>query len=179
MKKITLEILKNTAEILGIKIVYAKLPPGLLGKANAETKIISLNVSLRDNPVQEKCVLAHEIGHVLYPPRPGHIRYYSRNFLDLNFYERSNIKAIVDQDERKALDWATRVLMPDGEFNRIAEEGNYSLKEIADFFDVEPWLVEHKVGYYRRKQRDAGKKIRWRDIIRRDQTLWAPEKRGF
>ena len=42
--KISLDLLKSQAKIYGIKIFHKKLPGGLLGEANAETKTITLNV---------------------------------------------------------------------------------------------------------------------------------------
>ena len=162
---ISLDTLKSLAVIYGISIVYEKLPKGLLGKANAETKTITLDVLLKDNPRQHKCVLAEEIGHIIIPPRPGHIRYHS---LDSWRCENFGLtKTIVAQDERKALDWATGVLIPNVEFDRIMAKGSYTLWEIEEVFEVERWLVEHKIGYYRRKQRDMGRRVKWRDLIRR------------
>jgi hypothetical protein len=34
-------------------------------------------------------------------------------------------------------------------------------------FDVEPWLIEHRIGYLRRKARENGQKVKWRGLIRR------------
>ncbi|HBX22620.1 MAG TPA: ImmA/IrrE family metallo-endopeptidase [Desulfotomaculum sp.] len=153
------------AKALKIRIIYKKLNPGLLGRADATKMVVTLDPSLRDKPRELKCVLAEEIGHILYPPRPGHIRYHS-----MGFWETDNCgqtKITVAQDERKALDWATSVLMPDVEFNRIMEEGNHYLWEIADEFGVEQWFLEHKIGYYRLKAREMGRKVKWRDLIRR------------
>jgi len=170
MRKITLEMLKNMAETLSIKLVYESLHPNLYGKANAETKTITLNASLMDNPIQERCVLAHEIGHILYPSRPGHERYHSKGFEDLEANERGNTKATVAQDERMAQDWAITVLMTNVEFNRIMEneEEKMSIPEIAEFFEVLPSFVEDRIAYYRRKEEAAGRRVpKWRDLIRR------------
>ncbi len=163
---ISLDLLKSMAKIFGIVILYEELPSGQSGKANAETKTVTLDVSLKDNPRQHKCVMAEEIGHILFPPRPGHIRYHSRGFYD---HENcSMVKHIVAQDERKALDWATGVLMPNVEFNRTMANGGYLISEIEEMFEVEDWVVQHKIGYYRRKENEAGRKVKWRDIIRRE-----------
>lgn len=162
---ISLDLLKNKTMDYGINIFYKKLPSGLLGVADAEAMSIELDHSLLKNTRQHKCVLAEEIGHILHPPRPGHVRYHSMGFWQTE--GTSCIKAIVAQDERKALDWATGVLLPDVEFNRIMENGGYSLNEIAEMFEVERWMVDHKIGYYRRKERDRGRRVRWRELIRR------------
>lgn len=171
MRIITIEMLKNMAALLGIKVMYENLHPNLQGKASTETKTVTLNASLRDNPIQEKCVLAHEIGHILFPPRPGHVRYHSRVFYDLEFDERSSTKETVAQDETKAQDWAICVLMPDVEFNRIMEnkEEKMSIPEIAEFFEVETSFANDRIAYYRRKEESAGRKVpKWRDLIRRE-----------
>lgn len=153
------------ARALDIKVVFINLRPGLLGKANAARKLIILALSLKDNPRELKCVLAEEIGHILFPPRPGHIRYHSKGFHDRE--DCSMVKHTVAQDERKALDWATSVLLGNVDFARIKSVGAKDVNELADYFDVEPWFMEHRIGYLRRKAEDSGQKVRWRDIIRR------------
>lgn len=155
------------AQGLGIKISVKDLQskkPGLLGKANAKTKEIELDISLLDDTRKHKCVLAEEIGHILYPPRQGHTAYHSRNFF--NYDNRGNIEAIVAQDERKALDWATNVLISDVEFYRVIKN-NVTLFQLTEYFDVDEWFMRHKIAYVRRKARNEGTKLKWRDIIRR------------
>lgn len=138
-----------------------------MGRANAKTRIIELDESLINRPKLLKCILAEEIGHILFSPRAGHIAYHSREYVNYNSYDRSNINAIVAQDERLALDWATSVLVPDFEFWRIIDEGINTLWALAEYFDVEEWFIHIKIGYIRRKARLNGHKLKWRDIIRR------------
>jgi len=152
-------------QALDIRVIFKKLPLGLLGKAEASKKVVMLDQSLKDKPRELKCVMAEEIGHILYPPRPGHIRYHSTGF-----WENDNCgqtKILVAQDERMALDWATSVLMPDVEFSRIMDNGNYTLCEIEEEFEVTQWFVAHKIGYYRRQQWELGRRVKWRNLIRR------------
>lgn len=166
---ITTDRLFMWASIFGIKVVFKNLKglhPGPLGLADAEKKIIELDQSLKDSPRQLKTILAEEIGHMFYPPRPGHIRYHSRGFWQREDCE--SIRQTVAQDERKALDWATGVLMPDVDFRRIMEAGNMTLAEIAECYEVDPLFAKHKVNYYRRKERISGRNIKWRNVIRRD-----------
>ena len=168
MGKVSTDLLFHWARGMGINIVFSTLRLGNLGVADAAKNIIVLDVSLRSNPRLLRCVLAHELGHILFPPRPGHIRYHSTNFIDANDGINS-IKVIVGQDERMAQDWSTGILMPDAEFNRVIETGNYSINEIAEMFEVEPRFVLQKIGYYRRKEESAGRMVpKWRDLIRRD-----------
>ncbi len=162
---VSIDTLFVWAKALNIRIIFKKLKPGLLGRADATKKVVMLDPSLRDKPRELKCVLAEEIGHIIFPPRPGHIRYHSTGFWETD--NNGQTKITVAQDERTALDWATGVLMPDVEFNRIMENGNCTLWEIAEEFDVEQWFIEHKIGYYRRKQRDTGRMVKWGDLIRR------------
>lgn len=165
---ISIDKLSAMAKNLGIRVIFKNLKkhrPGLLGMADAESKTITIDESLLKNQRELRCVLSEEIGHIVYPPRSGHVAYHSKGF-----YQAENcsvIKHTVAQDERKALDWATGVLLGHVEFDRIKAVGARSISELADYFDVEPWFIEHRIGYLRRKVRDAGQKVRWRDLIRR------------
>ncbi|HBX24005.1 MAG TPA: hypothetical protein DEF34_10300 [Desulfotomaculum sp.] len=165
--KIDIDRLFFWTDLFGIKVVFRNLRPGLLGSADAWRKIITLDESLRDRPRLMKCVLAEEIGHILYPPRPGHIRYHSTGFWETEYLERSHLKVIVAQDERKALTWATGVLIPDVEFWRAIGEKHNTIYKLADYFEVEDWFVWIKIGYIRRKASNQGQRLKWRDIIRR------------
>jgi len=99
-----------------------------------------------------------------------------------DYYQRSYLKSIVAQDERKALRWATNVLMPDLEFLHAVRKGNSTVYSLADYFDVEEWFVLAKIGFIRVQARESGGKIKWRDIIKREQpapTFATPCKKGF
>jgi Zn-dependent peptidase ImmA (M78 family) len=166
MRTISIDLLYFWADEQDIRVVFSPLRAyntGLLGMADVKRRIIKLDVSLRTMRRLLKCVLAHEIGHFIFPPRPGHIRYHSCSYINIDHDERSNIKAVVHQDERLALKWATSVLMPNVEFNRIIESGNYSVREIADHFDVDPLFVRFKINYYMLRK----PKTRWRDLIKK------------
>ncbi|MCL5781509.1 MAG: hypothetical protein M1119_11600 [Firmicutes bacterium] len=137
----------------------------LLGRANAETRIIELDESLINRPKLLKCILAEEIGHILFPPRVGHIIYHSKEYWKYNSSDRNNIKALVAQDERLALDWATSILVPDVEFWRIIGEGVNTVWELADFFDVEDWFMCIKINYINRKTGFTKNKLNFKNII--------------
>lgn len=167
---ITIDKLSTMAWEFGIKVVYQDLRsrhPDLLGMADAEQRVIILDKSLSGSQRKLKCILAEEIGHVLYPPRPGHIAYHSTEFIQSDFNGRSNLKIIVAQDERKALTWATGVLIPDVEFWRAVDNGINTIYELSDYFDVEEWFMRLKIGYIRMKAREEGNRLKWRDLIRR------------
>jgi hypothetical protein len=163
----SVEELFDWARKFKITVVYENLCKGHLGKADADKRIVTLDFSLLDKPRELKCVLAEEIGHILFPARPGHVRYHSEEFIYLDHDEQCNIKAIVAQDERKALQWATSVLIPDVEFWRVKESGVDTIYGFAEWFDVEEWFVRLKIGYLRMKAREDGQRLKWRDIIRR------------
>jgi len=135
--------------------------------AYADERMVYLDKSLLKSQRKHKCILAEEIGHILHPPRPGHVAYHSTEYIQSNSYGRSNLKIIVAQDERKALTWATGVLIPDVEIWRAIGEKRNTVYELADYFDVEEWFVRIKIGYIRRKARDNRQRLKWRDIIRR------------
>lgn len=167
---ITVDRLFIMADALCIKIIFKDLRekhPDLYGMADPETKTITLDWSLKNRPRALKCVLAEEIGHILFLPRSGHIAYHSKGYISQHHHDRSIISRTVAQDERLALDWATRVLMPDVEFWRAKKNGSETIRELAEWFDVEEWFVLIKIGYLRRKARDNGQKLKWKDIIRR------------
>jgi len=161
------DLLFHWVRAMGVKVIFSRLQPRLLGIADAGSMTITLAQSIKDRPRQLRCILAEEVGHILFPPRPGHVRYHSTRFVELESTEQSNIKATVAQDERKALQWATSVLMPDVEFSRAQENGADTIGKLADWFDVEPWFVMVKISYLRRKDRENGQRIKWRDIIKR------------
>lgn len=144
--------------------------------ADATKKAITIDWLLRNNYRQLKCVLAEEIGHILFPPRPAHIRYHSKDFIHEDCIEMGNTTVIVDQDERKARKWAAKVLMPDDEFWQALREGTNTIYRLAEWFDVEEWFVLMKIGYVRVQARESGIKLKWRDIINREQSKRTPDK---
>jgi len=167
----TIDELFLLTEQLSIIVVWRNLQlinPSFLGMADASKNTITLDLSLDDCPRKCKCVLAEEIGHILYPPRPGHIRYHSRGYWQVDHHDRSLMDVIVAQDERKALNWATGVLMPDDKMPMARMEGARTLPLLAEYFDVELWIVRLKIGYMRRRGRDKGIKYKWTDFIDRE-----------
>lgn len=165
---ISMNTLYDIAMELDIEVIFRDLRqrhPDLLGMADASNGTIYLDLTLNQSPRQHRCVLAEEIGHIVYPPRPGHIRYHSRQYMDRDCIDRSNIRAIVAQDEHKALKWATNALIPDVEFWRVIGEGENNVYQLVEKFDVEPWFLLLKIGFIRRQARDGGKRLKWRDLI--------------
>ena len=167
---VTIEQLFIFAMGLNIEVKFRnlrKMHPDLLGMADASNRTIALDQTLNQSPRQLRCVFAEEIGHIMFPPRPGHIRYHSKQYIEANHIDRSIIQHTVAQDERKALQWATGFLMPNVEFWQAVEEGANTVISLNDWFDVETWFTHLKIGFIRRQVRDDGWRLRWRDVIRR------------
>jgi len=70
--KITLDTIKNICEIYGIKVFYVKLSDGLLGRANARTKTIFLDISRRTTCEKRNASFWKRLDILFY--RPGWIR---------------------------------------------------------------------------------------------------------
>ena len=139
--------------------------PQLLGFTRE--KSITLDTSLRDKLRQHKCVFAEEIGHVLYPPAPNHTSYHVADaWKELDFLSRCSIEQCVGKDERQALKWATNLLIPDKAFWKYADQGLHYLWDWCEYFDVEQWFFEMKVGFIRASQKPANR-IKWRELVRR------------
>ena len=166
---ITLEKLYEIAHLYKINIDYRDLHNqqhhGLDGYADAEKRLIVLDMSLLDNLRHHKCVLAEEVGHILFPPRPGHLAYHMSSYYELDHYDRSHIKAVVAQDERKAIQWATNFLIPDIELGRSIEDGKKTVYEFAEIFEVEKWFMLFRLNFYKRQNRKNGRKTKWNDIV--------------
>jgi Zn-dependent peptidase ImmA (M78 family) len=126
--------------------------------------IIVLDLSLLSQPRLHRCVAAHELGHHFYPPRINAttiIAFYRSN----QYTSYSQKEIIVSQDENKALRWATELLMPSAEVWAALQDGYNTVPLLAEHFNVTEWFVRAKIGYMRRGARDAGIKIKWRDVI--------------
>jgi Zn-dependent peptidase ImmA (M78 family) len=166
---ISINTLFVIAQRMGIKIIYEDLHqsnPHLEGYAWPDKEIIALDKTLHRRSRQHKCVLSEEIGHFLYPPRPGHKAFHERYF-QMSCQERGNLAVTVAQDEQKALTFATGLLIPDAEFWDLIQNQQSNLRDLMEHFDVEEWFVRVKIGFIRRKARDAGQKLKWKHLIRR------------
>jgi hypothetical protein len=165
---ITNDHLVLIASLLGARVTYSNLH-AVHTRLEAYTRfpVIHLDRSLECRPRQHRCVLAEEVGHICYPPRPGHVAYHVADSWDkLDHAARDNLAVIVAQDERKALQWATGLLIPDSAFWRFAEKGPHRLEDWLEEFDVERWFLEAKIGLLRVSQ-PPKKRLKWREIIQR------------
>ncbi|WP_288959447.1 hypothetical protein [uncultured Aminobacterium sp.] len=124
-----------------------------------------MDKSLLSRERQHKCVLAEEVGHILYPSPFDSIQYHIAEYWDYDFYQRGYISYRHVKSERAALLWATSFLISDKEFWDFANQGPHEWWEWLEHFDVEDWFMRRKIGFLRTKQR-----FRWRDAIARAQS---------
>lgn len=169
MSVITIDHLYTIADQLGGIVVYRDLHarhPQL--DAYTRPPVIVIDKSLLRQPRHHRCVLAEEVGHLLYPPRPGHVSYHiAQSWDNLDSPSRENLSVLVAQDERKALQWATRMLIPDPVFWEYVDTGPHEIWEWLEEFEVEKWFFEVKVGLVRAQQ-PIRLRLRWREILKRD-----------
>ena len=161
-------LLQEIAYAHGIEIAYKNLHakhPQLDGYAWPYQGLIVLDESLQGKLRQEKCVLAEEIGHCLYPPAAGHISYHYAGYRHLSQWERDNLAVLVTKDERLALHWGTSFLIPDKAFWEYAQKGPHEWWEWLEHFDVEDWFMRAKFGFMRTKH-----PFKWREMIKRNAT---------
>ncbi len=167
MNKILL--LQETAYTHGIEIIYEDLRytkhPLLKGYAWPGKGLIVLDKSLRSRPKQEKCVLAEEIGHCLYPPIANHIAYHYAEYQHLNCWERDSLAVRVTKDELTALHWGTSFLIPDKNFWDYANKWPYDWLDWLDYFDVEDWFMKYKFWFMRTKHY-----LKWNKLMIRNAT---------
>lgn len=129
--------------------------------------LIVLDLSLLSQPKLHRCIAAHELGHHFYPPR-------SRTTTFIVFYRSnqytsySQKEIIVSQDENKALRWATELLMPSAEVWAAIQDGYNTVPLLAEHFNVTEWFVRAKIGFLRQEERGQGRKVKWRDMIKRE-----------
>lgn len=143
--------LQRIGDIQGFYTVHPRAGP-----------IIVLDIGLLSQPKLHRCVAAHELGHHFYPPRnPSNVVF----FHCYNYFQDSQKEIIVSQDENKALRWATELLMPSSKVWDAIKYGYDTIPFLADYFNVTEWFARAKIGFLRREARDAGVKLKWRDII--------------
>ncbi len=52
--------------------------------------------------------------------------------------------------------------------------GCNTLPMLSERFGVEEWFVRFKVGYIRREEREKGRRLRWRDVLKKGGGLVGP-----
>lgn len=144
-----------------IRVIYKNLlgvpekPNGLYVYDPRTGPMIILGNHLVHDRRLHKCVFAEEIGHFYTAPRTNL----------LMTYTSANLSAMMDQDERKAMQWATDFLIPDVELSEALKVGYRSCYELAEYFDVTEWFMYRKLGLMKMCFRRTGLKVKGRDMF--------------
>lgn len=95
---------------------------------------VAINFSKVDNSIEEKEILAEELGH-----------YYCNALYYLN-----SSKLLKDKCEYRAMKWAYSVLVP---FQKLKEKitQGFSLYDLADYFDVDVKYMIECIDFYAEK----------------------------
>lgn len=101
--------------------------------------MIFLDKSLPKYPRLHKCVLAEELGHYYTAPRTSIIQVHTSAYINI----------IMDQDERKALKWATNFLISDKSLFQAYKMGLHTCYDLAEYFDVTEWFLFRKLSFIR------------------------------
>ncbi|AFM43006.1 putative Zn peptidase [Desulfosporosinus acidiphilus SJ4] len=144
-----------------IKVLYkdfSHLPENIHGLYFYEQRIgplIVLDKNLHHSHRLHRCVLAEEIGHFYTAARTN----------ILTVHTSANLQTIENQDERKAAQYATDLLIPDSELIKALESGCRSCFELAEYFDVTEWFMYRKLGFLKMCFRRTGLKVKGRDLF--------------
>lgn len=97
---------------------------------------IALNYDKLGTYIDEKCVLAEELGHYYYDAT------YSPYCKDLQ---------VISKQERKAKKWAYNMLIPFEDLRRAILSGNTNILSLADYFDVTTQFMSKCITFYLEK----------------------------
>lgn len=97
---------------------------------------IALNYDNIGTYIEEKCVLAEELGHYYYDAT------YSLYCQDLQ---------VISKQERKAKKWAYNVLVPYEDLRRAVLSGKTSILPLAEYFDVTTQFMSNCIAFYLEK----------------------------
>lgn len=100
---------------------------------------IALNYDNIGTYIEEKCVLAEELGHYYYEAT------YSLYCQDLQ---------VISKQERKAKKWAYNVLVPYEDLRRAIKNGLTTVYSLANYFEVTEAFISKCVEFYIEKYGD-------------------------
>ncbi|MGB9804091.1 ImmA/IrrE family metallo-endopeptidase [Desulfofundulus sp.] len=162
---ITLEDLEGLIFGMGVDVRYKNLHkqhPLLDAYAWPARRLIVLDETLRYPSRHKKCVLAEEIGHMVYPPAGDHILYHTADYYNLDSWQRFDLWRRVAADEREALQWATGFLIPDTAFWDFLKRGPHEWEDWLEYFDVEDWFMGLKFRFIKKRHYS-----KWTEIIQK------------
>lgn len=126
---VTLSDVRNLAEVCGIRVEYVDLPKDMNGVAvwhPGRRPGIGLDNSLWDDPIKHKCIMAHEIGHIMTAEGNGIPR------LSTPYYYR----CLATKVEHKGKLWTARYLIPYRELAYIMSSGCREVWQLCEHFEV-------------------------------------------
>ena len=100
---------------------------------------IALNYDSIGTYIEEKCVLAEELGHYYYDAT------YSLYCQDLQ---------VISKQERKAKKWAYNVLVPYEDLRRAIKNGLTTVYSLANYFEVTEAFISKCIAFYIEKYGD-------------------------
>lgn len=119
--------------------------------------IIALNESLTCRVKLARCVLAEEIGHYWCSPMVDHVNAGESAGLEMQALWR---------DEYRALRMAANLLIPTEALAEAVRRGIFSLHELSEHFQVEEWMVWHKLRVLQEDLREQRRfRVRTADIL--------------
>lgn len=102
---------------------------------------ITLDKSLEHNDRLHRSILAEELGHHFTVPQTSF----------LVPYTSYSLQRRLSKDEAKALRWACNTLLPYPRFVEAVQNGLRCPHELADYFNVTPWLVWRRFEFMQRE----------------------------
>lgn len=118
--------------------------------------IIILDTSLLTQPRLERCILAEEIGHYFTTP--------TSTFFVVHFSYSAAVT--LSRDDSRALRWASNYLMPTPALAEAVKRGLRTVDELAEHFEVTPWMVWRKLHFLRADLREEqGLRVKVRDLF--------------
>lgn len=138
----------------GIVVLYvdnltrSKLKLGYYYRTEDGQPVILLDESLQDMPRRHRCVLAEELGHYFCGATGAIVR--PGAYSPLSGGARA-------KDEHRGLRWAANYLIPTDRLALAAQAGLSSVPELADYFEVEEYMVWRKFHILRTDLREQWK----------------------
>lgn len=126
---VTLDNVRTKADAYGIRVEYIELPENMFGIAvwhPGRCPSIGLDISLLDDPIKHKCIMAHEIGHIITADGNGMPR------LAHSYIMRSKACGVEYQGKK----WAAKFLVPYRELEAVMLSGNCEVWDLQEHFGV-------------------------------------------
>lgn len=95
---------------------------------------VGIDPAVLASPALERVCLAHELGHC-------------QTGSTYNFYSPLDIRA---KHERRANDWAVRLLVPKAELEAAIKNGYRDIPSLAEYFSVTEDFMKKVIEYYRK-----------------------------